>query len=386
MTGSTDRERDFRILIIGAGVAGLSLAALLRQQGIAPTVVEKATTLNDRGYMLGLYPLGGRLFHGLAKYAGYLDSSVPVESYVICSDAGRTLRNYDLGRINRRFGPIRGISRGALIDLLYNAAEGLTVRTGTTVESLEERNGEVAVVFSDGTSESFDLVIGADGLHSDIRSMILKPDEFAYWETGWGGWVFWGEPETKLPTEFREYWGSGRFVGLYPVKDRIGVFAGGRLSDVKQTGIEQFIDEVGERFSLDDSLFEGAAKDKETFFWDFHDCRSSTWRKGRVILLGDAAAGFLPTAGVGASMAMESAAALADELSRMDAEYVETALELYEKRHRKRVERAQESSRGMSRMMFVNSRFVGRLRDWLLQFYSVERLVKEIAQIMEEPA
>jgi len=84
-------------------------------------------------------------------------------------------------------------------------------------------------------------------------------------------------------------------------------------------------------------------------------------------------------------MAMESAAALADELSRTDARFVELALELFEKRRRPRVEAAQESSRGMGRMMFVEPRAVAWGRDQLVKAYSLERLVKGIADLMEEP-
>jgi 2-polyprenyl-6-methoxyphenol hydroxylase-like FAD-dependent oxidoreductase len=123
----------------------------------------------------------------------------------------------------------------------------------------------------------------------------------------------------------------------------------------------------------------------DRFFWSFHDCRSHYWHNGRVVLLGDAAAGFLPTAGVGASMAMESAAALSDELSRTNAKRVEQALDLYEKRHRRRVEDAQKNSRELARIMFVRSKPVDWLREKLLKFYSVEDLIRSIARIMEGP-
>jgi 2-polyprenyl-6-methoxyphenol hydroxylase-like FAD-dependent oxidoreductase len=59
----------------------------------------------------------------------------------------------------------------------------------------------------------------------------------------------------------------------------------------------------------------------DMFYWRLDDCRAPSWRAGRVALLGDSACGFLPTAGIGASMAMESAAVLADELDRTDAKF-----------------------------------------------------------------
>lgn len=123
----------------------------------------------------------------------------------------------------------------------------------------------------------------------------------------------------------------------------------------------------------------------ELFFWRLSDVRSTDWQRGRVVLLGDAAAAFLPTAGIGASMAMESAAVLADELSRTDARFVEHALTLYVKRRRERVEAIQDDSRQLARLVFVKSATLGHMRDLLMQFYSLERLASSVAKAFDEP-
>ncbi len=107
--------------------------------------------------------------------------------------------------------------------------------------------------------------------------------------------------------------------------------------------------------------------------------------RGRVVLLGDAAAAFLPTAGIGASMAMESAAVLADELSRTDTHFVEHALSLYVKRRRDRLERIQDDSRRLARTMFVKSPSIAHIRDLATKFYSLEGLAGSIAKAFDEP-
>lgn len=84
-------------------------------------------------------------------------------------------------------------------------------------------------------------------------------------------------------------------------------------------------------------------------------------------------------------MAMESAAALNDELSRTSATYVEQALDLYEQRHRQRVEMARTNSRQLGQMMFVASPALTWLRDQLLPFYTLKMLVRDIAKLMEQP-
>ena len=78
--------------------------------------------------------------------------------------------------------------------------------------------------------------------------------------------------------------------------------------------------------------------DQSVFFWMLNDQRAQSWYKGLVVLLGDSAAGFMPTAGVGASLALESAAVLNDVLSRTGVEFIPHALQLFEKRRKHRVE------------------------------------------------
>ncbi|MCH5373116.1 MAG: FAD-dependent monooxygenase [Planctomycetes bacterium] len=121
------------------------------------------------------------------------------------------------------------------------------------------------------------------------------------------------------------------------------------------------------------------------FFWKLSDVRARDWVSGRVVLLGDAAAGFLPTAGIGGSMAMESAAVLADELSRTNARFVEQALSLFVQRRKKRVEQIQKASRRLARIMFVKSSLFSSLRNQMARFYSVKQLAGSIANAFDEP-
>lgn len=378
-----------KTLIVGAGVAGLTLAALMRQRGESPILIERSANWRSGGYMLGLYPIGSRVLHGLGLYDRYLSQSTTMNQYQVCDGHGSVIQSYDLKRLTQRFGPMQGIERSTLIEILAEGIKDLPIHTKTTVKSLTCKDDKVAVTFHDDTSADFDLVVGADGLHSDTRSMILDQQEYHYWDSKWGGWVFWADPSLVPSDVYRECWGAGHFVGLYPTKTHLGVFVGGPIDTINQMGKSGFIDYVQSQFGTSAEpiphVLKAARNDQDSFFWSFHDCRSHHWRNGRVILLGDAAAGFLPTAGVGASMAMESAAALSDELSRTNAERVEQALDLYEKRHRQRVEEAQKNSRELARIMFVQSKPVDWLREQLLKFYSVENLIRSIARIMEEP-
>jgi FAD-dependent urate hydroxylase len=119
--------------------------------------------------------------------------------------------------------------------------------------------------------------------------------------------------------------------------------------------------------------------------WAMADRRSQRWFNHRVALCGDAAAAFMPTAGVGASVAMRAAAGLADELSRADADTVPIAFERYEKRCRALAEHAQTESRRLARAMFVQHPAMARLRDQVVSRYPAKLALRDIIRSTHEP-
>jgi len=375
------------ILIVGAGVAGLTCSSLLLQQGVQPTVIEKEKeqTFNESGYMLGLLPLGGRVLNAIDARDAFFENSIQMEHYKIHNQNGALVKNYPLDFINQQFGSYRGISRTRLIDILLDHNNKADIRYGTTVTNLDETDNGTEVTFSDSQKETYDVVIIADGIHSETRNHILSDNEFAYRNTGWGGWVTWLDVDPI--SSYKEYWGAGSFLGLYPVEDKIGVFLGGPVDKIKEKGLAAFINKVKNNIANDFNLPHQALNSYEPgenpFFWEFHDCRSKTWHKQNILLLGDAATGFLPTAGVGASMAMDSAAALVDELTRMDKEHIPYGLTLFSKRQKERVEKAQKDSRDLGKMMFVDSSIISGVRNKLLPFYSLKHMLSDLTEVME---
>ena len=377
-----------RILIVGAGIGGLTLAALLERRGVKARLVERAPNFDHAGYMLGLWPLGSRILHGLSLYDRFAAESIEGRHYEVLDDRGKLIKHWSMQPIADRFGLLLSCTRPQLVKLLHAGLGEVDLRFDTSLELLEPQGDELHVGFSDGSHDVFDLVVGADGLHSQVRSLVFG--EQPYFHTRWGGWV-WQADATDFPPEtFIEHWGVGRFVGAYPTRDGLGIFAGAPVTDDfakpgagRQARLRERFAGMGKQ--VDAWLEAIPDDDTELFFWNLSDVRAASWSKGRVVLLGDAAAGFLPTAGIGASMAMESAAVLADELSRTDTGFLEHALSLYEKRRRRRVERIQDDSRRLGRTMFVKSATVARIRNLATRFYSIERLAGSIAQAFDEP-
>lgn len=381
-----------RILIVGAGIAGLTLAALLKQRGIEPMIVEKSSQIEDVGYMLGIYPIGSNVLHGLGCFEKFMDVSEPCESYIAYSNNKR-LKACALKAITENYGPYQNLTRYELIKILVEACGSLPIHFNTEVKLLEQNNKEVSVTFSNDKQQSFDLVVGADGIHSHIRSLILTKPQYPFFHTGWGCWVWWADEKTSPKGIIEEFWGTGTFCGLYPVKGKVGVVAGGNFSAGDLALLHPHFsrhDFIEKQFaSLKRSrpeIFAALPADTEkVFFWSLEDQRARTWHQGRVVLLGDSATAFLPTAGIGASMAMGSAAVLNDELSRVDAKWIPRALHLFEKRRKASVESAQSNSRQLAKLMFANSAFKAALRNCLTKMLSTKALIKSIVKDFDKP-
>jgi len=263
------------------------------------------------------------------------------------------------------------------------------VSYGTTLTGLRQDADRVYVCLAEAGRQieaEFDAVVVAEGMHSATRSLILEPADVDTFDTGWGGWVAWIGVDGAID-RYEETWGAASFVGLYPVPDRIGVFVGGP-HEATAAGALAFSERVEHSLrTIDDRCaraLQAVASAPDAYYWDMSDIRARRWTVGRVALLGDAAAGFLPTAGVGAAMAMESAAVLAHTLAGVDAASVPTALIAYARMQRPRVQSAQNNSRQLARLMFRRGRLVARARDVLTRFVGVNTALGPIRKLLAQ--
>jgi 2-polyprenyl-6-methoxyphenol hydroxylase-like FAD-dependent oxidoreductase len=317
----------------------------------------------------------------------YRASSASFERYAVHGHTGRTLREDSMAEIIADFGDYRGIARGALLDVL--SADGCPVAFGTTVTELQEtpRGVEVGIATADVTRHlEFDLVVIADGMGSTTRELVQAYRAVGITDTKWGGWVVWApaDDDTDLG---EEVWGDGFFIGMYPVARQLGIFLGGPRVDTA-VGPQPFVEWIRSRLSSVNPRIAQAlaavAQDTDPYFWSLTDCRAPAWTTGRTVLLGDAAAGFLPTAGVGAGMAMESAWVLARMLRHADRDRLADLLGSFERSQRPRVEAAQNNSRQLAKMMFHRSRSLAWVREIAMRFVSVERALRPIQRLLRE--
>ena len=394
----TVAKDPLRILIVGGGIAGLTLARLLRERGLHPVVLERAEPDAAAGYMVALLPMVEPLLRELGLREAYAERSQGFQRYRIRGRHGQRLAEYQMQALLDVYGDYRGISRAKLLELL--AFGDGTITYGATLGGIRQQHGrvEVDITTTSGTRQAeFDLVVVADGLRSRTRELLLDREHLEVFDAGWGGWVSW-MPIDEEPGTGEELWGNDVFLGTYPVRDRFGIFLGGprSISEPSATDFAAFartrlgMPEGSARAARSERLnraLRATATASDCYYWQMVDTRAPRWAFDRVVLLGDAAAGFLPTAGIGAGMAMESAWVLAHHLESLcdgrDGDPVEM-LRTYERAQRPRVEAAQANSRSLARLMFRGGTVYSAIRDLVTRLVPIRSALKPIRSLLEE--
>ena len=165
------------VLISGAGIAGPTLAFWLRKYGFAPTLVENAPALRTSGYVIDFWGLG----YDIAEKMGLLPDIACIGYHMqelrIVDDGGRRLSGFGV-QVFRELtgGRYITLGRSDLSKLIYDRISGsCEIIFGDSITGLRQADGEVHVEFEHGGERRFDLVIGADGLHSRVRELVFGP-------------------------------------------------------------------------------------------------------------------------------------------------------------------------------------------------------------------
>lgn len=309
------------ILIVGAGIGGLALALTLLRQGFDVRVFEQATELGEAGAGVQIAADGSRILLALGLGAE-MEAVICEASYkeVRLWNTGEARRLFDLGEDSRRrFGaPYWFVHRGDLHRVLLGAVRKLdphAITTGKRCISFSETDSRIALLFEDGGSAEGDILIGADGVHSQIRSQMFTspPAEF----TGLVAWRGLARME-GLPDELRRpvganWIGPGGHVITYPLRQGqllnfVGIV---ERSDwtVESWSTKGTHEECAQDFlGWNRSIHEIISALDQPFKWALVGRKPlKTWCQGRTALLGDAAHPTLPFLAHGAIMALEDA-------------------------------------------------------------------------------
>jgi 2-polyprenyl-6-methoxyphenol hydroxylase-like FAD-dependent oxidoreductase len=323
-----------RVLIVGAGVAGLALARALHERAIAAEIVERMPAWESTG--AGLY-LPGNALRALDELGIGAEVAVlahPIERQRILDHHGRLLADIDVGRFWKGVGGCVAIPRAALHEVLRRATAEVPVRLGTSLTDVED-GGAPRVSFSDGSSGSYDLVVGADGVHSTVRRLALGGPPANY--VGQASWRFVVDGFHDI-TDWTAMLGRGRtFLTVALGEGRVYCYADVNTSDPAHSAREDWRESFANFADPVPRLLDQAA---DAYFAPIEEVTPPAWAAHRVVLVGDAAHASSPNMAQGAAMAFEDALVLAELLTEPGDE----ALAAYQDRRRARVTWVQEQT------------------------------------------
>jgi FAD-dependent urate hydroxylase len=362
-----------RILVVGAGIAGLAVTRALRLAGFRPDVTEKLPAA--RVAEAGIY-LPGNAARALREIG--LDGPVRplgqvIERQLFLDASGRQLCEVDLTRLWSGVGECRALPRLELHRVLLTGAGGV-VRHATEVHGLDLADRAVTVTFGDGRQAEYDLVIGADGRRSSIRTLAALG----------------GPPRPVGQIVYRSIVTGGPKVDEWTAL--LGQRAGFIVMPMGAGRLYCYADEAGTAAPANPparlrELFGGyggpvpevldAIERVQVVVAD--EVELGRWSRGRVVLVGDAAHATAPTLSEGAAMAIEDALVLAAALRRADT--VSEALTAYESRRRPRIKWVLDRTRDRDRTRDVPP----ALRDPLLRGRG-GRIFQEHYRLLLDPA
>jgi 2-polyprenyl-6-methoxyphenol hydroxylase-like FAD-dependent oxidoreductase len=364
-----------KVLISGGGIAGLTLAFWLHSHGHEPLVVEKASWLRDGGYMIDFFGPGYEASEkmGILSEIEGIHYQIPRLAFLGSSGKEKFSLGYATLRKNLFGDRHFNFMRGDLERLLYSKIEDrVEVRLGTGVAAFEQDGARIGVRLTDGSTDTFDLLVGADGMHSRIRKLAFGPDDSFERPLGYYTAAFIVEdPKMHEGVGDALYTLTvpGRQVAVYPIGgDRLATFfihkAEHRLYELSpETVREELHRAYGGMGWIVPELLEKCPEGGGIYFDEVAQVEMPSWRRGRVVLVGDACGCVSLLAGQGASMAMSGAYTLAEELAEARDEGIAAALARYEGKLKPLVEKRQKAGRRTARWFVPDNRAILAVRD-----------------------
>jgi 2-polyprenyl-6-methoxyphenol hydroxylase-like FAD-dependent oxidoreductase len=311
-----------KVLIVGGGIGGLALSIGLRRAGIDVEIAEikKQWTVYHVGIIAQSNLVRAMVALGVADDC--VAAGFPYQGVRFCDANGKVMSESPGAKLaGPNYPAYLGLTRPALHDVLFAASKktGVQVRLGMTVAELMQSDSKVAVKFKDDRTREYDIVVGADGIHSQIRTIVFG-DHLTPRFTGEGVWRY------NVPRPPDVDYGSiyatpeGPKAGLIPLTRetayifRIGPEPGNprfpkyELATIMRDRLKPFGGAIGD-------LARGITDPELVVYRPLESVLAPTpWYRGRIVLIGDAAHSITPHLGQGAAQAVEDAVVLAQEL------------------------------------------------------------------------
>lgn len=327
------RGAGVRVLIVGAGIAGLAAARTLSRWGADVVIVERAPAPTTEG--TGVYLPGNavRAIEGLGLGAEVAQRAMRIQRQRVADHHGRLLVDIDVDDLWNGVGPCLAMHRAALHQVLLAGAGDVTIHWGRTTRGIAVADHGIHVDFGDGAAGQYDLVLGADGLHSTVRRLVF--DAPAPRAVG---------QHTRRFVVTRPDWapmwsvllGPGSSFLTIPIGDgQLYCYCDGPVDNPPP--MRQLLASYAQPVpDLLDALDCAGDSSLTVHTGTVEEVVLASWSRGAVLLVGDAAHGTSPNMAQGAAMALEDALVLAECLAAAGS--IAEALAAHERRRRPRTD------------------------------------------------
>ncbi|MTH95341.1 NAD(P)/FAD-dependent oxidoreductase [Roseibium sp. RKSG952] len=335
-----------KIAIIGAGLNGLAVAALLQKFGLRAQVFERANGPRDSGSGIFIWPQGVQVLQLIAGNKGFLRHGQPIEFLDTHDRSGKLISSVPVRLPDCDFlAPAVMFRRAGLLRYLNELLPEGTVSYGKALTELDHKHDQTAITFNDGTTVDFDVVIAADGVFSSTRQALTRKSNFALpvssGLSATRGMVRFRHPDL-LDDRCQIFSNIHSRCVTYPVNNATGQrywFVAYQVETVDQ---QLWRDDLLEHIDNMPQVFRqmiSVTRNEDVLCNHLHSMsEGSCWTHGNVAFLGDSAHALLPSLGYGFTLGLENGYVLAQTLAANCDAPVSSALQRYEKRVAKRSE------------------------------------------------
>ena len=358
-------DTQYKAIIIGAGIGGLSAGVALQQAGYAVEIYERAPQLKPVGAGISLWPNAIKGLDQLGVGSQVRTMGMREGSGGIHNARGQTLFSANVQVTEARFGaPTIVIHRAELNQILRDGYTG-ALHLGKTFTAYEEQGGTITARFADGTQASTDLLICADGIHSVLRQSWFPDSRPLYaGYTAWRGVVSFDHAQVgKL---WGELLGRGTRFGMTPLSDgRIYWYATQNLPEgtrIAPEEVQGYLLKLFGDWAAPIPVVIRTTPSANILQNDIYDIAPlNEWVRGRAALLGDSAHAMTPNMGQGGCQAIEDAVVLGKCLR--NALTIEEALHAYQSQRVPRANHIAQMSRRIGIALSQSNPLLCTLRD-----------------------
>ncbi|MCG8325600.1 MAG: FAD-dependent monooxygenase [Thiotrichales bacterium] len=355
-------------MISGAGVAGLTAAIWLGRAGFKPVIIEKSPEIRADGYIISLSHKSYHYANELGLLPKLVERNTGIKHSSYHHRSGKTMLLLDYQNLFEEVDIVQ-IMRDELEMVLYEEARDLAeFRFAVSASAIEQDNNKVYVSFDNGTQDEFDVVIGADGLHSVTRELAFDKNDFEKIYLGRFSAAYKLDNVIGLEDKFENHMEKNRYMCVYTTgKGDLATAFIWKDRSPRAPGLEQRAVYLKQAFSNPPALVQkilDQCPENEPFYMDpLMQIRMQQWHKGRVVLTGDAAHSLTLLSGQGASSAFWGASTLAQSLIEHDPD---TAFRIYLDDLHPVIERIQPAVRKAAKWYIPGATLPWLVRDSLM--------------------